>query len=430
MLVNVAKYGYLVYLRCKSVANFMANLQHNTITDMATVSIYLDTRRARKDGTFPVKLYVNHNGRFYIKTEFSSTLKNWDRNQFSKTEPNHKARNVVLRNLINKAENAIYDLEKENRLRGISDKRLKDIIEHAIANKEESRRAVLPLFDEFIDSKSRNGTKEFYLSTKSKVEMFDKNCTFGCIDKKWLLGFDGFLQSKGLGVNTRGIHLKNLRALFNYAIDEEITNNYPFRKFIIKKEETRKRSLTVEQLRMFMDYPCGRFLQRYKDIFMLMFYLIGINAVDLFGTKGIRDGRLEYRRTKTGKLYSIKVEPEAMEIIQKYKGNEYLLDILDSYSDYRMFLIRMNASLKLIGDVKIGKDGKKEITPLFPDISTYWARHTWATIAASLDIPKETISAALGHEIGSPVTSIYIKFDQNKVDEANRRVIDYVLYNE
>ena len=157
-----------------------------------------------------------------------------------------------------------------------------------------------------------------------------------------------------------------------------------------------------------------------------MFYLIGINAVDLFGAKEIRNGRLEYRRTKTGKLYSIKVEPEAMEIIQKYKGNEHLLNIMDKYSDYRLFLVRMNASLKFIGDVINGKDGKKQIPPRFPDISSYWARHTWATIAASLDIPKETISAALGHEIGSPITSIYIKFDQNKVDEANRKVIDYL----
>ena len=90
----------------------------------------------------------------------------------------------------------------------------------------------------------------------------------------------------------------------------------------------------------------------------------------------------------------------------------------------------MNDGLKRIGEVeRVGRGGKKQITPLFPDISSYWARHTWATIAASLDIPKETISAALGHEIGSPITSIYIKFDQNKVDEANRKVIDYVNSN-
>ena len=85
----------------------------------------------------------------------------------------------------------------------------------------------------------------------------------------------------------------------------------------------------------------------------------------------------------------------------------------------------MGIALKEIGEVeRVGRGGRKVREPLFPDISSYWSRHTWATIAASLDIPKETISAALGHEIGSAVTSIYIDFDQRKVDEANRKVID------
>lgn len=67
------------------------------------------------------------------------------------------------------------------------------------------------------------------------------------------------------------------------------------------------------------------------------------------------------------------------------------------------------------------------MSPLFPELTTYWARHSWATIAASLDIPKETIAAALGHG-GNTVTDIYIDFDAKKIDEANRRVIDWVLY--
>lgn len=78
---------------------------------------------------------------------------------------------------------------------------------------------------------------------------------------------------------------------------------------------------------------------------------------------------------------------------------------------------------------RCGRGGKKIRESLFPDISSYWSRHTWATIAAELDIPKETIAAALGHSIGNPTTSIYIKFNQKKVDEANRRVIDYELYD-
>ena len=88
----------------------------------------------------------------------------------------------------------------------------------------------------------------------------------------------------------------------------------------------------------------------------------------------------------------------------------------------------MNRALKKIGPVKrVGRGGKKVYEPLFPDISSYWARHSWATIAASLDIPRDTIAHALGHG-GNTVTDIYIDFDEGKVDEANRKVLDWVLY--
>ena len=88
----------------------------------------------------------------------------------------------------------------------------------------------------------------------------------------------------------------------------------------------------------------------------------------------------------------------------------------------------MGDALKDIGPyVRQGLGGRKIRQPLFPKISQYWCRHTWATIAAELDIRKETIAAALGHG-GNSVTDIYINFYMRKVDEANRRVIDYVLY--
>lgn len=99
--------------------------------------------------------------------------------------------------------------------------------------------------------------------------------------------------------------------------------------------------------------------------------------------------------------------------------------MLDVYNNYKDFTHRLNLNLKRIGPVEIGKKGKKEIKPLFPDLSTYYARHTWATIAAKLEIPKETIAAALGHG-GNSVTDIYINFDQKKIDEANRKVLKYI----
>lgn len=111
--------------------------------------------------------------------------------------------------------------------------------------------------------------------------------------------------------------------------------------------------------------------------------------------------------------------------------NERLKNVLKgndgTYPDYLEFLRHMNRELKHIGPyTREGRGGKKVYQPLFPDISQYWCRHTWATMAAELDIPKETIAAGLGHG-GNTVTDIYIRFDLRKVDEANRRVIDYVL---
>jgi hypothetical protein len=156
--------------------------------------------------------------------------------------------------------------------------------------------------------------------------------------------------------------------------------------------------------------------------------LIGINIIDLCHLKNINGGRVEYQRSKTHRLYSVKVEPETLEIIERNKGKDWLINPLDAYDNYKDYAYRLNNALQAIGEVEIGKQGRKTIKPLHPQLTTYWARHTWATIAASLDIPKETIAAALGHG-GNTITDIYIDFDQRKVDDANRKVIDWVLYD-
>lgn len=141
---------------------------------------------------------------------------------------------------------------------------------------------------------------------------------------------------------------------------------------------------------------------------MLQFYLMGINVADLYDAQGLRNGRLEYVRRKTKVPYSVKVEPEAMEIIERLGGKLSLIDM--PYKSVTAAVSGLDSSLKKI----------------MPGLSTNWARHTWATIAAELEIPMETVSHALGHQIGSQVTAVYIAFNQKKVDEANRRVIDYV----
>ena len=122
-----------------------------------------------------------------------------------------------------------------------------------------------------------------------------------------------------------------------------------------------------------------------------------------------------------------------MAIIERYRGEKQLLNILDRYANYKDYAHRLNENLQEIGETKFvekvikGKRRQvKKRKPLFPEITTYWARHTWATIAHKIGIPKDTISMALGHEFGCKTTGIYIDYDMEKVDEANRKVIDYI----
>lgn len=397
---------------------------------MATVSFYLDTRRMKNNGKFPIKLNVFHKGQMLLSTEFDASAETWVGTEYNRKAQNWQAKNVALRNLINKVEKRLFELEESGALNRIDDKALKEDLKNVISGKtEKGNRAYLDVMREFIGTKVKKSTSLCYEGTMRKLEEYDSGCTFDSIDRKWLTDFSSYMINSGMKINACGVHLRNIRAVFNYAIDEGYTENYPFRRFSIPKEETRKRSLTIRQLKTLRDYPCEEWQVKYRDIFMLMFYLIGINAIDLLNAKktDVVNGRLEYKRSKTGRLYSVKIEPEAMNIIDRYAGDEYLIDVMENYGYYKDFLHRMNDSLRKIGEMeRIGRGGKKVRTPLFPELSSYWSRHTWATISAELDIPKETISEALGHSIWSGTTSIYIKFDRKKVDEANRKVIDFV----
>lgn len=126
--------------------------------------------------------------------------------------------------------------------------------------------------------------------------------------------------------------MRNLRAVFNFAINEEITANYPFRKFKIKTVRTAKRSLEVKELRELFTMEVEEWQRQYRDFFMLSFLLIGTNAKDILDlpANAIVRGRIEFNRAKTKKLYSIRVEPEARAIIERYQGKAHLISALDT----------------------------------------------------------------------------------------------------
>lgn len=397
---------------------------------MATAKLIIDKRAPKKDGTFPVKIYVSHKGDIYIPTGISIKPDLWLDD--SEVPTLNKKYNTLLIHALTRIRSALYQLQVDGVLHLFDRASLKQRLLHPEDDSKQVGKSptLSDAFNRSLVIALKPNTKNTYKYALLKIaEYYDiETLSISDITPIWLQDFERKMQADGLAVNAIGIHMRTLRAVFNRAINDNLIGLecYPFRVFKIKKERTRKRSLTVDQLRLLRDYPCQEHQRKYRDMFMLMFYLLGINAVDLFALKNIINGRIEYRRAKTGRLYSVFVEPEALEIIERYRGQGYLLDICDVYADYSNFLRRMTKNLQEIGPYqRTGQGGKKEYSPLFPDLSSYWSRHTWATIAASLDIPKETIAAALGHG-DNDTTSIYIDFDQRKVDAANRRVIDYV----
>jgi integrase len=348
--------------------------------------------------------------------------------------PSRVALNQIIASRIYEIDTTLLSLKRVPRTTAM----LRSVIENILTGKSDSGAGVsfCEFMEECMNTKKAPGTQGLYAYTLTRIKAFDSNwaaLTFDDIDYKWLTNFRNSLSD--LKVNTQSIHLRNIRAVFNEAIRQDLTVLYPFRKFRFSGEQTLKRSLLPEQLAQLRDYPCAQYLVRYRDLFMLMFYLIGINTKDLFflTNDNVRNGRVEYRRAKTGRLYSIKLEPEAMAIFEKYRGKGYLLFVMDEYSDYKNFMHRMDYNLRRIGPVDYTPTEVKgkirqlvSYRGLFPELTTYWARHSWATIAHKIGVPKDVISMALGHSFGNRVTDIYIDYDSEKVDEANRKVIDYI----
>lgn len=383
---------------------------------MAKSFLRLDTRRALADGTYPIQIAVGYGTNLYLGTGISAKLENWDTATRLYVGPGAKRINNTLSTLLVQVSNRILDLRETGQFCKLTKAQLKAMLADMELDTPpvESKDTVGAVFVRVIATKNKRNA-ELYSATLQKLRIYcdiDK-VRFEDINKLWLDGFNAYMAD--LAVNTRAIHLRNLRNVFNAAIDEEITSNYPFRRFKIETEETPMRVLPVESFRQLLDMDLDKRMAEYRDIFALMFYLIGINIVDLsrLTADSIIDGRLEYRRAKTGKVYSIKVESEAAAILERYAGKKHLLACFDRYENYKDYAQHINKAIR-------------QLLPKYKTVSTYWARYSWATYAADIDIPKDTISECLGHQYGSRITGVYIKYSRDKIDAANRKVIDYL----
>lgn len=377
---------------------------------MVKYHLFLDRRREGGAGMSQVKLYVYTGGRAsFVATGVSIPAQWWsaDAQAVSARAIGAEALNAQLRDVLEIAR-SVY-AHRDFATSTAAAEALRRALSSGVR-----QRCIADVIMEYGDSRMTPKTRQMYAHTLAKLREYDADfdgICFGDITRGWLERFDGWL-SRTCNPNSRSVHLRNLRAIFNYAMDEGLTDVYPFRKFRLPREVTRKRSLSVELLRELIARQIKDRQAQYRDMWLLSFMLCGINMVDLCHLREVTaEGRVEYYRAKTHRPYSIKVEPEAAAIIERYRGEAYLINILDTRKWYAEWLKRCNVSLR----------------SMIPGLTTYWARHTWATIAASLDIPRDTIAHALGHG-GNTVTDIYIDFDRAKVDDANRRVLDWVLY--
>ena len=394
----------------------------------------------RPDGTVPIYLsFAGHGktafhglGVYVLPSEFdkeTGTVRTVDRRR----KADFARYNLLIQAELTRARNLLLSLQLARKAGSILPARFKALF--AAGETDGEGGTFTGFFRSFIERKTGR-TREIYQNTLDKiVRLHGEEVPFDAVNHAWLEAFDRSMRTSdicngrgevlrtGLTTNARAIHLRNIRAVFNKAIDEEVIGLelYPFRRFKIEKERTRKRAVSLTQLRALFDYPCETAAEEWAvDVARLIFYLIGINTVDLFNLEEYDREYIHYRRAKTGTLYSIKVEPEAAALLEKYRGREHLLNFRERFKHLESFKAKINKTLKVIAS----KD------PRIPVMTSYTFRHTWATLAAELDIPKETIAAGLGHAQNATVTDVYIDFNRKKVDAANRRVLDYVAGGE
>ena len=405
-----------------------------------TIRVTTIGKYERPDGTVPIYLsFAGHGktafhglGVYVLPSEFdkeTGTVRTVDRRR----KADFARYNLLIQAELTRARNLLLSLQLAGKAGSILPARFKAMF--AAGETDGEGGTFTGFFRSFIERKTGR-TREIYQSTLDKiVRLHGEEVPFDAVNHAWLEDFDrsmcttdicngrGEVLRTGLATNARAIHLRNIRAVFNKAIDEEMIGLelYPFRRFKIEKERTRKRAVSLAQLRALFDYPCETAAEEWAvDVARLIFYLIGINMVDLFHLEEYDGEYIHYRRAKTGTLYSIKVEPEAAALLEKYRGREHLLNFRERFKRIQSFKAKINQTLKGIAS----KD------PRIPVMTSYTFRHTWATLAAELDIPKETIAAGLGHAQNATVTDVYIDFNRKKVDAANRRVLDYVAGGE
>ena len=244
------------------------------------------------------------------------------------------------------------------------------------------------------------------------------------IDSDLMTEYEAYLKSHGVAMNTVSFYNRILRAVYNRAVEKEMTvQRYPFKHVYTGIDKTVKRALPLKIIKRIkkLDLPLKSSLDFARDMFLFSFYTRGMSFIDMayLKKKDLQNGILSYRRRKTGQQLFIKWEKSMQEIIDKYPANEnsYLLPIIKTDRNERL---QYKNALRLVNN-KL-----KEIsvsTGLQSKLTMYVSRHSWASIAKSQNIPLSVISAGMGHD-SENTTRIYLaSLDNSMIDKANELIL-------
>ncbi len=270
-------------------------------------------------------------------------------------------------------------------------------------------------------------TSERYTTVLNSFERFRMNTevSWDEMDSDLMIEYETYLKSRGVCPNTSSYYMRGLRAIYNRAVEKKMTiQRNPFKYVYTGISKTVKRAVSLKVIRQIRDMDLELFpaMDFARDIFMFSFYTRGMSFIDMayLKKKDLQNGILSYRRQKTGQQLFVKWEKPMQEIVDKYDTNAslYLLPIIrdmtaDARRQYKNAAHLVNVKLKKLGE-KLG---------LTVPLTSYVARHGWASIARSRNIPLATISEAMGHD-SEKTTRIYLaSLDTSSVDKANSQIL-------
>lgn len=389
---------------------------------MVSTRFYLDCR-ASEDREAPLKIAITKRGRTaYLPTVHKLLPAHWDaEHQKVVKHPSRNALNTVLMELMIDVRNRISKMVMSGEAATLTSTQIKNIIHEQLTG-------ITPTsFIEFfrrIESTKSKGTQEVYQCAWKRFALFceenntnSERISVGSINSKTASAFDAWLKSKYAG-NTRNSTIACIKAVLELAVDEGLISRNPFLDIKQKYVTTKKRDLNIDQLRALFSYSGNPEHLVFIDLLKFSFLTRAANLADIWEMtpSDIFNGRIEYTRAKTKKRYSVLIEPELQDIIDR-RGNWRKLFYIESPKTKRGFMRVMTAHLREIS-AELG----------LPEITLYWIRHSFASIAMELEVPVDIISAMLGHTTGARVTMGYIDIKSRQVDLAARRVYDYVLY--